>query len=114
MRRTMIRLGMCGIVWGLCAALGSAQEVGSLLQRIKSVGKEGWTAPNLDDYVEMDLERLANLKVDFEIEDALAKLERLKLVTKVQDRYAALPIDKALETLDYAWDNYFKYNVQGK
>jgi hypothetical protein len=74
-------------------------------------GTSGWTAPDLDDYVEMDLERLANLKVDFEIEDALAKLERLKLVNKVGDRYIALPIDKALETLDFAWDNYFKYNV---
>jgi hypothetical protein len=73
-------------------------------------GSEGWTAKNLDDYVEMDLERLANLKVDFEIEDALAKLERLKLVRKNGDRYAAVPIDKALEALDYAWDNYFEYN----
>ncbi len=73
-------------------------------------GTAGWKAPDLDDYVEMDLERLAKLKVDFEIGDALAKLERLQLVTKRGDRYAAVPIDKALEALDYAWDNYFKYN----
>ena len=73
-------------------------------------GSEGWTAKDLDDYVEMDLERLANLKVDFEIEDALAKLERLKLVCKNGDRYVAVSIDKALEALDYAWDNYFEYN----
>lgn len=71
---------------------------------------QGWTAPDLDDYVEMDLERLASLKVDFEIEDALAKLERLKVVEKVGDRYRARPIEKALEVLDYTWDNYFKYN----
>jgi hypothetical protein len=74
----------------------------------------GWTAPDLDDYVEMDLERLANLKVDFEIGDALAKLERLSLVTKSGDRYAAVPIDKTLEVLDYAWDNYFKYNNEAQ
>jgi hypothetical protein len=74
-------------------------------------GANGWTAQDLDDYVEMDLERLANLKVDFEIDDALAKLERLKLVTKNGDRYVAVPIDKALEVLDYAWDNYFKYST---
>ena len=73
-------------------------------------GAAGWLAKDLDDYVEMDLERLANLKVDFEIEDSLAKLERLNLVTKNGDRYVAVPIDKALEALDYAWDNYFKYN----
>jgi hypothetical protein len=73
-------------------------------------GTNGWAAKDLDDYVEMDLERLANLKVDFEIDDALAKLERLKLVTKNGDRYVATPIAKALESLDYAWDNFFKHN----
>lgn len=72
--------------------------------------QEGWTAASLDDYIEMDLERLANLKVDFEIADALAKLERLGLVQKEGGRYRAVPIDKALEALDYAWDNYFRYN----
>ncbi|MCI0459564.1 MAG: DUF3754 domain-containing protein [Gemmataceae bacterium] len=74
-------------------------------------GEQGWAAKDLDDYVEMDLERLAKLKVDFEIEDALAKLERLGVVEKVGDRYRAVPLAKALETLDYAWDNYFKYNT---
>src|SRR6185295_2115696 len=73
----------------------------------RHAGPAGWKASDLDDYVEMDLERLADLKVDFEIEDALAKLERLKLVTKIDDRLAAVPIEQALESLDYAWDNYF-------
>jgi Protein of unknown function (DUF3754) len=77
-------------------------------------GDAGWKAPDLDDYVEMDLERLAKLKVDFEIGDALAKLERLQLVTMNGDRYVAVPIDKALEVLDYAWDNYFKYNNEAQ
>jgi Protein of unknown function (DUF3754) len=80
----------------------------------RHAGTAGWKAPDLDDYVEMDLERLAKLKVDFEIGDALAKLERLQLVTKNGNRYAAVPIDKALEVLDYAWDNYFKYNNEAQ
>jgi hypothetical protein len=71
---------------------------------------EGWTAEQLDDYVEMYLEGNANLKVDFEIGDALAKLERLKIVRKVGDAYHVQPLDKALEMLDWTWDNYFKYN----
>ena len=71
---------------------------------------EGWTAANLDDYVEMDLERLAGLKVDFEIADAIDKLEKLHVIEKVGDRYRAHPLDKALEMLDYLWDNYFKFN----
>ncbi len=48
---------------------------------------EGWTASQLDDYVEMYLEGAANLKVDFEIGDALAKLERLRMVTRSGDFY---------------------------
>ena len=76
----------------------------------RHAGPDGWKATELDDYVEMDLERLANLKVDFEVEDALAKLERLRLVTKREDRFAAVPIDQALERLDHAWDNFFQYN----
>jgi hypothetical protein len=71
---------------------------------------EGWTAEQLDDYVELYLEGNANLKVDFEIGDALAKLERLKIVSKSGKAYRAQPLDKALEMLDWTWDNYFKYN----
>jgi hypothetical protein len=71
---------------------------------------EGWTAEQLDDYVEMYLEGSAGLKVDFEIGDALAKLERLKIVQKVGAAYRAQPLEKALEMLDWTWDNYFKYN----
>jgi hypothetical protein len=70
---------------------------------------EGWTAEQLDDYVELYLEGNANLKVDFEIGDALAKLERLKIVRKTGDAFHAQPIEKALEMLDWTWDNYFKY-----
>jgi hypothetical protein len=73
-------------------------------------GDKGWTSGDLDDYVELYLERYANLKVDFEIGDAIAKLERARIVEKVGDRYRALPLPKALEMLDWTWDNYFKYN----
>ena len=71
---------------------------------------QGWTAEQLDDYVELYLEQQANLKVDFEISDALAKLERLRLVEKTEGLYRARPIHKSLEMLDWTWDNYFKYN----
>jgi hypothetical protein len=73
-------------------------------------GDKGWTARDLDDYVEMDLERLANLKVDFEIEDALDKLAQLGIAEQVGDRYRAVPLNRALEVMDYKWDNYFQYN----
>src|SRR5207244_8380050 len=38
---------------------------------------QGWTAEQLDDYVELYLEGAADLKVDFEIGDAIDKVERL-------------------------------------
>ncbi len=76
----------------------------------RSAPEAGWTAADLDDYVEMELERLANLKVDFEIGDALEKLDRLGLVEKQGDRYRAKPLRTAQERLDYLWDNYFQYN----
>jgi hypothetical protein len=71
---------------------------------------QGWTPAQLDDYVEMYLEGSAGLKVDFEIGNALAKLERMRIVRKDGDSYHAVPLGRALEMLDWTWDNYFKYN----
>jgi hypothetical protein len=77
----------------------------------KHAPPQGWTSEQLDDYVEMELEGQLNMKVDFEIGDALDKLERLKIVTKHGDYYRAVSLEKALEALDYRWDNYFQYNL---
>jgi hypothetical protein len=71
---------------------------------------EGWTSEQLDDFVEMELEGKLQLKIDFEIDDALAKLEKLGIVKQRGDRFLAVSLEKALEMLDYRWDNYFKYN----
>jgi Protein of unknown function (DUF3754) len=71
---------------------------------------EGWTPSQLDDYVEMELERIAQVKFDFEIDDALGKLERLQLVTKSGAAYRAVPIDEAMRRVDEIWDNIFPYN----
>jgi hypothetical protein len=38
---SIMRLTVCGLFWGFCAAVGSAQDVQALLVRIKAVGKEG-------------------------------------------------------------------------
>jgi hypothetical protein len=73
-------------------------------------GDQGWTSKDLDDYIELYLEQHARVKVDFEIGDAIDKLEKLRIVEKIGDRYRGRPIAKALEMLDWTWDNYFKYN----
>ena len=76
----------------------------------KHAPAEGWSSEQLDDYVEMELEGKLNLKVDFEVDDALAKLEKLEIVTRQGDKYRAIGLDAALERLDYRWDHYFEYN----
>ena len=57
------------------------------------------TAADLDNLIEEDLDKRLGLKVDFEIADALGKLEHLKLVTKVGDGYLAVPLAEALQAL---------------
>lgn len=47
--------------------------------------------------------------VDFEIGDALAKLERLGVVARSGEAYAAQPCAEALKTLDGVWDAIFAY-----
>lgn len=70
-------------------------------------GEHGWTAQELDDYVELDLERLLNVEVDFEIHDAVGKLLAAKLVEEVPGgRLRALPIAEAQDRLDHLWERY--------
>ena len=75
-------------------------------------GPEGWTAEQLDDYIELDLERLLNISLDFEIDDALKKLSRSGVVTKKGDRYIATPIEKALDELDDIWERYAHVSME--
>ena len=73
----------------------------------------GWTEAELDDAAEAYLRERTGIDVDFEVDDALAKLVRLGLAeATTANRYRAIPIDAALERLDHAWDNFFTYNNQ--
>ncbi len=69
---------------------------------------QGWTAEQLDDYVEMYLEGTACLKVDFEVEAALAKVEQMHIVEKEGGLYRPLPLERAVEKIKGKWDNSFK------
>ncbi len=61
--------------------------------------ERGWGCAELDDYVELDLERRLQLRVDFEIEDAMGKLESVGIVQRVGEGYQAVPIEAATERL---------------
>lgn len=73
-------------------------------------GPGGMTLENLDAAVERYLQEQTGQAIDYEADDALAKLERMQLVTRDGNRYIAIPIDAALERLDVTWDGQFTYN----
>ena len=63
-------------------------------------GDAGWTAAELDDYVELDLDRRLKLEIDFEIGDALRKLETAGLVETTGGRYRVISPAAAIDRLD--------------
>ena len=65
----------------------------------------------IDQAAEAFLRERMQLSVDFEIGDALGKLERLGLVTRTGDAYTALPPVEARQRLDAAWDAYFNFSA---
>src|SRR5215831_10828802 len=69
------------------------------------------TEDELDKRIEQWLKDTFAVDIDFEVDDALAKLERLGLLKHDGDRLSRLPPEAALARLDYEWDNYFQYNV---
>jgi Protein of unknown function (DUF3754) len=70
------------------------------------------TQEELDRHIERWLLDTFGFDIDFEVDDALAKLERLKLLPRDGERLSVPPPEQALERLDYIWDNYFQFNVE--
>jgi hypothetical protein len=73
------------------------------------------TSAELDGRIEEWFARRWEATLDFEVDDGVGKLRRLKLVDDAgQGRLAAVPLDEALRRLDEAWDDLFPYHaVQG-
>ncbi|MGD9719963.1 MAG: TMEM143 family protein [Pirellulales bacterium] len=64
----------------------------------------GLTADEIDRRIENYLHTHVGTAVDFEIHDALAKLERLQLAVRdAAGKWLAVPIERALETLARRW-----------
>src|SRR5207248_126518 len=55
-------------------------------------GEQAWTQQDLDRFVEQDLQRRANLQIDFDAR-CVAKLARLGMVETVGDRFRARPLE---------------------
>jgi len=72
---------------------------------------EGWTVEELDEATERWLKEQFNVDVDFEADDAVAKLKRFQLLACNDcQRMQAIPIPEALRRLDKIWDEHFEYN----
>ncbi len=79
----------------------------------KFAPKEGWSAKQLDDFIEDFLQRETKQKVDFEIDDALQKLERLGLAKITGKTISIVPIEAAIDKLHEAWEREFKRTIHG-
>jgi hypothetical protein len=65
----------------------------------------GWTAEQLDEQIEAFLRIEADQDIDFEVGDALAKLERMKIIEPgPESTWKPLPIAEALSTLNRRWN----------
>ena len=56
-------------------------------------GSRGWADDELDQYTELDLARRVGKEIDFDVADAVAKLEAAGLVTRANGRLVARPIE---------------------
>ena len=66
------------------------------------------TKAGLDKAIENWFETAHGCRINFEIEDALNKLERWDLVKRINGNLRSRPIQDASNQLDKIWDNFFK------
>lgn len=67
------------------------------------------SANNLDKKIEQWFADKYECALDFEMQDALAKLLRLELIREIKGKYQAKPLSKSNKQLDSLWDGYFNY-----
>jgi hypothetical protein len=65
------------------------------------------TQAELESHIEDWLKSTFQVEVEFEVAEALAKLERLKLLRHEGDKVAVLRLDEALQVLDRTWGEFF-------
>jgi hypothetical protein len=71
---------------------------------------EKLTKKEIDRRIENWLAEKWNCQIDFEIGDAVNKLERLGLIRNDAGYLRCLPLSDAKRQLDSIWDNFFQYN----
>jgi hypothetical protein len=69
------------------------------------------TQATLDRRIEGWLKATFDVDVDFEVDDALAKLDRLGVLRRDGDRLSVPPPDETLAKLDRVWDDFFQFEA---
>jgi hypothetical protein len=72
--------------------------------------KNHLTSEELDDQIESWFKTKLNTDLDFDVEDALFKLQNIGLGIETNGKWEVIPLDKALIRIDELWDNIFEYN----
>jgi len=73
------------------------------------VGGEA-TAEDLDARIETWFEEKLGTELDFEVDDALGKLERLGIVESADGNHRAKPLDESLRIVDGIWDGLYAFD----
>ena len=80
----------------------------------RNANGEPFTEEELDRRIEQWMEERFGMTLNFEVDDALRKLEEKKLLVKDGDRYRVPPIDETLIRLDELWDAVFAQQTKEK
>jgi hypothetical protein len=67
------------------------------------------SADQLDDQIESWFQKEFNTSLDFDVNDALSKLQHIGLAIENQDTWTVLPIEDALKKVDEIWDGIFEF-----
>ncbi len=100
-----------GVIYALIDAV-ERQEVKEMVLAYFFLWQNGTkTQAELDAICERFLHEAFDVAVDFEVDDALAKLVDMGLVVKDHDTYTARDLGAALERLDQRWDERYSYRL---
>jgi hypothetical protein len=76
------------------------------------MSNEPISAKDLDEKIEDWFRIKFNKEIDFDVTDALIKLERLRIGIESNGKWSVLSTENALRRIDEIWDGIFSYNTK--
>ena len=76
------------------------------------MSNEPISAKDLDEKIEDWFRIKFNKEIDFDVTDALIKLERLRIGIESNGKWSVLSTENALRRIDEIWDGIFSYNIK--